>query len=305
MKITLADHYGMCFGVRDALQVTGEVAAAGPTTVLGDLVHNGVVQRQLAALGVKRGSLAEVGASATERVIITAHGAAEGQRRAWRDAGFAVTDTTCPLVRKAHRALAQLVAGGARAVVIGQAGHAEVRGLCGDFPEVAVVESAEEVEALGFAPRFGVVAQTTQPLGKVLDLVECLRRRHPGAEVVYRDTVCQPTKDRQSAMERLVREQECVVVVGGRHSNNTRQLSETARRAGVAVRQVETAEELQAAWFAGVTRVGVTAGTSTLEETVQAVVTRLEAFGNGRAEEAAEAGAGGIEISGRTGALAF
>ncbi len=279
MKITLANHYGMCFGVRDALGLTERAAAEGAVTVLGDLVHNGVVQEQLAALGVQRGKLEEVGQSGTERVIITAHGAAEGQRRAWREAGFAVTDTTCPLVRKAHRALAQLVAQGVQAVVIGQAGHAEVRGLCGDFPGTRVVEGAEDVAALEFAPRFGVVAQTTQPLGKVLELVECLRARHPGAEVVFKDTVCQPTKDRQEAMAGLVREQQLVVVVGGRYSNNTRQLSETARRAGVAVRQVETAEELQAEWFAGIERVGVTAGTSTLEETVQAVVARLEGFG--------------------------
>ena len=276
MTITLASHYGMCFGVRDALRKTHDTAAAGPATVLGDLVHNPVVQQHLATLGVQRGHLEAVGSSETERVIITAHGAADRHRAAWKAAGYVVTDTTCPLVRKAHSALAQMVAQGCQPVVIGQAGHVEVRGLCGDFPSAVVLETEADVESLAFAPCFGVVAQTTQPLSKVVILVGRLNQHHPGTEVIFKDTVCQPTKDRQAAMDQLCRGQDLIVVIGGRNSNNTRQLSETARQAGVAVRQVETADDLRPEWFAGVLNVGVTAGTSTLDETVQAVVARLK-----------------------------
>jgi 4-hydroxy-3-methylbut-2-enyl diphosphate reductase len=276
MIITLATHYGMCFGVRDALRKTHEIASQAPATVLGELVHNPVVQQHLTTLGVQRGHLEVVGSSATDRVIITAHGAADRDRQAWQQAGYAVTDTTCPLVRKAHTALAQLVTAGYQPVVIGQKGHVEVRGLCGDFPQVFVVENEDEVAALPFHARFGVVSQTTQPLAKVRELVETIRRRHPAAEVVFKDTVCQPTKDRQDALEKLCRENQMLVVIGGRNSNNTRQLSETARRAGLTVHQIETAADLQPAWFDGADRVGVTAGTSTLDETVQAVVARLK-----------------------------
>ena len=132
------------------------------------------------------------------------------------------------------------------------------------------------MDQLPFAPRFGVVAQTTQPIARVRALVARLQHRHPEAVIIFKDTVCQPTKDRQAAMERLCRENDLIVVVGGRNSNNTRQLGETARQAGVRVREVETAADLQAAWFQGGDRVGVTAGTSTLDETVQAVVARLK-----------------------------
>lgn len=276
MKITLASHYGMCFGVRDALRKTHEIASSAPATMLGELVHNPVVQQHLATLGVQRGHLDAVGSSATDRVIITAHGAADRDRAAWRQAGYAVTDTTCPLVRKAHHALATLVAAGCQPVVIGQAGHVEVRGLCGDFPSAVVVEHEAEIAALPFHPKLGIVSQTTQPLTKVLGLVEAIRCRHPEAEVVFKDTVCQPTKDRQDALETLCRDHQVLVVIGGKNSNNTRQLSETARRAGLTVHQIETAADLSAAWFDGVDRVGVTAGTSTLDETVQAVVARLK-----------------------------
>ncbi len=276
MTITLATHYGMCFGVRDALRKTHDLASGGPATVLGELVHNPVVHQHLATLGVQRGHLDRVGSSSTERVIITAHGAADRDRKAWQQAGYAVTDTTCPLVKKAHSALAGLVAAGCQPVVIGQAGHVEVRGLCGDFPGALVVEDETGVEALPYRDKFGVVSQTTQPIARVLALVQLLRQRHPGAEVNFRDTVCQPTKDRQEALDKLCQENEVLIVIGGRNSNNTRQLSETARRAGLTVHQIETPADLQPAWFAGVDRVGVTAGTSTLDETVNAVVAALK-----------------------------
>jgi len=154
--------------------------------------------------------------------------------------------------------------------------------LCGDFPTAMVVEDEAGISALPFSPRFGVVAQTTQPLAKVTGLVESLKQRHPAAEVVFKDTVCQPTKDRQLAMDRLCKQNNIIVVIGGRNSNNTRQLSETARKAGIPVHQIETADDLQAAWFNPAHRVGVTAGTSTLDETVTAVVARLKAFSAGQ-----------------------
>ena len=279
MTITLATHYGMCFGVRDALRKTHEIAAEAPATVLGELVHNPVVQQHLTTLGVQRGHLEVVGSSATDRVIITAHGAADRDRHAWQQAGYRVTDTTCPLVKKAHNALAQLVASGYQPVVIGQSGHVEVRGLCGDFPSARVVENEADLAALPFHHKFGVVSQTTQPLQQVIALVEAIRRRHPSAEVVFKDTVCQPTKDRQTALEKLCQDNQILVVIGGRNSNNTRQLSDTARRAGLTVHQIETAADLQSSWFSNAERVGITAGTSTLDETVQSVVTRLKKIG--------------------------
>lgn len=294
MKINLANHYGMCFGVRDALRKTHETAERGPATVLGQLVHNPVVQAHLATLGVRQGHLEVPGSSETERVIITAHGAADRHREAWRKAGYAVTDTTCPLVRKAHTALARLVAAGCRPVVIGQAGHVEVRGLCGDFPEAVVVEDEAGAKSLPAASRYGVVAQTTQPLERVLVLLEVMKRHHPGADFDFRDTVCQPTKDRQSAMEALCQENDLIVVVGGKNSNNTRQLSGKARAAGKPVFQVETPEELEAQWFAGVERVGVTAGTSTPDETVQAVLHRIRLL----ASEPQPSGAGALLAAG-------
>ena len=275
MNIHTATHYGMCFGVREALRRAHDAAAAGPVTVLGQLVHNPVVSQHLATLGVREGVLDDVHSSATPHVVITAHGASDRDRAAWKGAGFRVTDTTCPLVHRAHHALAELVARGCQPVVIGQRHHVEVRGLTGDFPHAAVVESEDDFPSLPAAPRYGVVSQTTQPVTHVRQLVGALRQHLAGAEVIFRDTVCQPTKDRQQALDDLCAKCDTIVVIGGRHSNNTRQLAEGVRARGVTAYQVETAAELEPAWFTRCRNAGVTAGTSTLDETVREVVERL------------------------------
>jgi len=275
MKIHLAQHFGMCFGVRDALRKTHEVAEGGAVTVLGQLVHNPVVSAHLATLGVREGRLEAVGAATTRQVVITAHGAADSHRRAWREAGHVVTDTTCPLVRKAHGALLRLVGSGYFPVVIGKRDHVEVRGLTGDFPEAVVIESVDDLVELPERVPLGVVSQTTQPLGRVERLVALMRERWPGREVRFIDTVCQPTKDRQQALDDLCRDCEVVVVVGGRNSNNTRELVARVIALGATARHVEQPDELDPRWFEDVDDVGVTAGTSTLDETVEAVVGRL------------------------------
>ncbi len=278
MKIILSKHYGMCFGVRDALAATRNAATNGPTTILGELVHNPVVTAQLDRLGVQRGQLRDLESARTPQVVITAHGAADRDRRAWNQEGFRVTDTTCPLVKKAHTALAQLVREGYHPVVVGKRGHIEVLGLTGDFPQSDVILSLDDIAQLDPHPRFGVVSQTTQPTTRVDQLVAGLRTAFPDSEVRYVDTVCQPTKDRQTALRDLCQQVEVVIAVGGANSNNTRQLVLTARGYGVQAHRVGRAEELKPEWFEGVDRVGVTAGTSTLDETVHEVVQALASF---------------------------
>jgi 4-hydroxy-3-methylbut-2-enyl diphosphate reductase len=278
MKIIVADHFGLCFGVRDAIAEAEQLAADGPLTILGELVHNPVVRDRLAARGVHEGTLADFSSAEGPRVLITAHGASDAARARWSGAGYAVADATCPLVHHAHDQLRALVGDGCFPVVIGKRGHVEVNGLTGDFSECAVIESEADLAALPERPRFGVIAQTTQPIDRVLALVEALRRARPQSEVSFRDTVCQPTKNRQAALKKLLEQAETLVVVGGKNSNNTRELAARGRAAGLRVFHVERAEELQAEWFHGQQTVGVTAGTSTLKETVSAVVARLESF---------------------------
>lgn len=278
MKIILADQYGMCFGVRDAIAEAERLAGEGPLTILGELVHNPVVRERLRARGAREGNLDEPTTATTPRVMITAHGASDAKREEWRGAGYTLADGTCPLVRHAHHQLKALVAAGFHPVVIGQAGHVEVRGLTEDFPEAIVCQEASDLDKIPAAPRLGVISQTTQPIDRVRALVARLRQSRPGVEVRFVDTVCKPTKDRQTALKQLTAVAELVVVVGGRASNNTRQLVEACLAAGCRAVHLERPEELVPADFANLRVVGVTAGTSTLPETVNAVVAGLRAL---------------------------
>ncbi len=272
MKIILAEHFGMCFGVRDAIAQAKQLAKEGPLTILGELVHNPVVRERLQAAG----ALEATEISGDARVMITAHGASDQRHQQLRAAGLTIADGTCPLVRRAHAQLKALVVAGYFPVVIGKRGHVEVRGLTEDFSEACVIEAATEVKTLPARKRYGIISQTTQPLDHVHRLVDEIRRAHPESEVRFVDTVCQPTKDRQRALIELVETADTIVVIGGRSSNNTLQLVQTCATAGRRVIHIERPEELRADMFSVAQIVGVTAGTSTLPETVAAVIEWLE-----------------------------
>ena len=124
-------------------------------------------------------------------------------------------DATCLLVHHAHKQVRQLVEDGYHPVVIGRRGHVEVRGLTEDLSEHDVVLSEDDIDALSLRRRYGVVAQTTQPIARVHELVDYLKNRFPAAEVRFEDTVCQPTKQRQSAAVELAKRSDVVLVVGG------------------------------------------------------------------------------------------
>lgn len=199
MKVIVADHLGMCFGVRDAIAQAERLAADAPLTILGQLVHNPIVREKLRLRGADE--QAATPADSSTRVMITAHGASDARRAELRERGFDVADGTCPLVRHAHQQLKLLVAGGFFPIVIGIPDHVEVRGLTEDFAGAIVISKATDVRRLPHATRFGVISQTTQPIDRVHRLVEEIRRVRPDAEVRFVDTVCKPTKDRQRALK--------------------------------------------------------------------------------------------------------
>jgi len=275
MKIILATHFGLCFGVRDAIAHAQQLARQGPLTILGELVHNPIVREQLRELGIEEASLDHHGPK-SKRVMITAHGASDKQRQKWITAGYEVDDATCPLVQHAHEQLRQLVEAEYFPVVIGKPGHVEVRGLTEDFTDCFVVERFEDIANLPVRSRYGIISQTTQPIDHVHKLVDAIRRSRPDACVRFVDTVCRPTKERQSALRNLIMDADVIVVVGGHRSNNTRQLVQTCRLAGKTAFHVERPEELRPDWFIGAAIVGLTAGTSTLPDTVSAVARKLE-----------------------------
>ncbi|MEZ5317846.1 MAG: 4-hydroxy-3-methylbut-2-enyl diphosphate reductase [Vicinamibacterales bacterium] len=273
MNILRASHLGMCFGVRDAIDLAVRQADAAPLTVLGDLVHNETVLADLRARGITIAM--DPSEVRTQAVMITAHGASERRLAATRARGLDVVEATCPLVHVAHKAIAALRRDGYHPVIIGQRDHVEVRGLTEDLDAFDVVLDEADVDALAYRPRLGVASQTTQPLERVRRLTERIRRRFPQSDVRLIDTVCLPTKQRQQAAVDLAAASDVVIVVGGANSNNTRELVQTCGHRCARVHHVQAASDLRADWFEDAGTVGITAGTSTPDAVVDAVEARV------------------------------
>jgi 4-hydroxy-3-methylbut-2-enyl diphosphate reductase len=271
MQVVVADALGFCFGVRDAIALAEETADPSSVTIHGDLVHNPLVLHRLDGLGFRRASERErAELPATPLVMITAHGVSDVERRRLEQAGKQIIDTTCPLVRRVHRAAQALAAEGRYVLVIGKPGHVEVRGIVEDLPGGEVVESVAAVRRYP-QDRLGIICQSTTPPRLAAEVNAALRAANRHADIRYIDTICQPTRDRQDAVVRLLPQVDVMIVVGGKMSNNTRQLVALCLDHGVPAHHVEDAAGIDPHWFTGSRLVGLTAGTSTPDEVIASV----------------------------------
>lgn len=276
MKVLRAKHAGACYGVQRALDLAHEAIESGSEAyTLGPLIHNPRVVRELAQRGVH--AVERVEDVAGGAVVIRSHGVTPQVRAEVEALGLPVIDATCPHVARAQKAAAKLAAAGCCVVVVGEEGHPEVEGL----KEYARAQGAR-VEVVGdpaglpddlYEP-VGVVAQTTQKLENVEAVVAALVAA--GIEPQVKNTICFATRQRQDAATEMATRVDAMVVIGGRNSSNTTRLAEICAEHCARTYHVEAVEELQIEWFAGCETVGVTAGASTPEEHIQAVVAFIE-----------------------------
>lgn len=277
MRVVLAEGAGFCFGVTRAVDLAAGSAGEREVYTLGPLIHNPQVVGELARKGVKKlESLDQAPPGST--VVIPAHGAGPGVLDEIKRRGLAYIDATCPFVRRAQDLARQACGNGFQVVVVGDREHPEVKGILGCTEERAVVvEGPAEAESLPLVPKVAVLAQTTQPLANFQAVVDVLRKKADHLEVY--NTICHATRIRQEATVRLAKRVDVMVVVGGADSANTRRLAELSRAAGTPTYRVETAAELNAAWFAGAKVAGLTAGASTPHWIVEEVQRRMKELG--------------------------
>ena len=268
-------------GVRAAVEKASRTLSLSSGKVvycLHELVHNEQVVADLTARGMRFvESLDEVPDGAV--VLFSAHGVAPAVRAEAQRRGLAVMDATCPFVERAHRAVRDFAARGVPVVVVGRAEHAEVRGVMGECADARVVSTPDDVAALPFPDGpVGVVCQTTLSSGTVRTVLDALRARYPRLETPPAADVCTATRDRQRAVADFVRGGgDGVLVLGSMGSSNTNRLVEVARAAGASfAARAGTLEEIRALDFAGVRRLGVTAGASTPEDFFRCAVDALD-----------------------------
>jgi 4-hydroxy-3-methylbut-2-enyl diphosphate reductase len=279
MEIVLAKEMGFCFGVRRAVEMMeAATQQQGAMVSLGSVVHNPQVVAQLREKGLDViASLEEV----SERpVAITAHGVSEKVVRELETRGVPVVDTTCPIVTRSQQWAKRLAEEGFAVLIFGDPNHKEVRGVLGWAEGKAfAVPSVEALDALPDEPpsRIGVLSQTTETEGHFAEFVRALleRRMDRISELRVINTLCNATTNQQAAAQELAHQVDLMFVIGGRESANTRHLAEVAREEGVETHQVESAGEIRPEWLAGHQRVGVTAGASTPDDAVEAIVARL------------------------------
>lgn len=275
MRIELAKHAGYCFGVRDAVELAMESAKKyGTVYMLGDIVHNEIVVNKLAAAGVKVVKRLEDAKDAP--LLFRAHGTAVDVWGAARDQGLNILDGTCPLVSKIHNEVKELAEEGRNVVIIGDHGHDEVVGIASQVPGAVIVNGPQEAEALPRMRRCGVVSQSTQILDNVIAVLNVLYRKT--VDLRFINTICFPTRLNQDEIRDLAKDNDVVIVVGSFTSANTKRLTTIAKSLNPRSYQVRNPDDLDATWFVGAESVGVSAGASTPDETIHAVIDRIRAM---------------------------
>lgn len=284
MEVIVADNAGFCFGVKRAIKIANDTLEGAPGEVksFGQLIHNPQVVHSFEKRGLK--VVADLEAvDAADTVIIRSHGVGPEVREQASGRALRVVDTTCPFVTKAQEFARRLIDDNYKVVMIGDRNHPEVIGVVAHTDGKAIViNSKEEAERLKFIPRMGVVFQTTHSIGHVMEVVGALLKR--GKEIRVFNTLCGATTSMQRTAVELAPDVDAMVVIGGRHSANTAHLAEVCRKVNPRVWHVESAAEVREEWFAGLNRVGVTAGASTPDDVIAEVVeriTRIEPAGAG------------------------
>jgi 4-hydroxy-3-methylbut-2-enyl diphosphate reductase len=273
-----AEVLGFCGGVRRAVRlIETELEERGPLFTLGAIVHNSHVVEALARKGARMAeNLNEVPAGGA--VAITAHGASKDVVAEIERRGLRLVDTTCPIVRRAQETAARLADEGFGVVLYGEATHPEVRGILSRTRGRGIATQSPEADVPPGPRGVAIISQTTKSPEMFAQFAQALARRLAGRvpEIRIVDTTCPETALRYQAAEELAQRVDVLFVVGSRGSANTRKLAETCCATGVRTHSIESADEIEDFWFHEGERVGVTAGASTPDDVIEAVVRRLE-----------------------------
>ncbi len=282
-EVLLAEPRGFCAGVDRAIEIVERALAkfGAPIYVRHEIVHNTYVVDQLKFKGaIFIEELADVPPGAT--LVFSAHGVSKAVQHEAQARGFTIFDATCPLVTKVHVEVAKLAKEGFEFIMIGHKGHPEVEGTMGQLSSgIHLVEDLADVARVQplQTEKIAVVTQTTLSVDDAAQIAAAVRARFPSVREPKQQDICYATQNRQDAVKLMSPQVDLVIVVGSPTSSNSNRLRELAQRLGTESYMVDSAAELQAAWFEGKSRVGLTAGASAPEVLVRDVIERIKALG--------------------------
>jgi len=279
MKTKIAEHAGTCLGVENAIKIAFEAARRTKNNniyILGELVHNPDIVKQLETLGVQMiedvSNLKE-----GDNLIIRAHGEKKNVYDHCRDNKIRIIDCTCPFVKRTQTLASELEDEGYKVILIGDKEHPEVRGIAAHISDPMIVSNSEEIkkDIIKDYQNIGILSQTTQKKDNFRDIISSIVN-YP-KQIKIHNTICSATSKRQDSAIKLCNDVDLMLVIGGKNSANTKNLYELCSDR-LKTYWIPNKDEIKKEWFNGVSTIGVTAGASTPSHVVDEVVDSLESL---------------------------
>ena len=274
MKITVAKDAGYCFGVRDAVNMAYDASEKyGEVFMLGDIVHNENVVRDLESSGAKVvDSLDEI--PKDKPVLLRAHGTVNSTWDEAKEKKMTIIDATCPLVHEIHREVKMLEAEGRKIVIIGDHGHDEVEAIADQVENPVIISSKEEAMKIKRTRKIGVVSQSTQMIENVQEIINTLMTRI--VDIRFINTICYPTKRNHQQIKELSKTSDIMIIIGSFTSANSKRLTELSKQRNENTYQVTCAEDIKESWFENIEKVGISAGASTPDYLIEGVERKIK-----------------------------
>jgi 4-hydroxy-3-methylbut-2-enyl diphosphate reductase len=272
MKINLAKSAGFCFGVKRALEIALKTAqASNEVYMLGDIVHNEQVVKEIERSGIKK--IKKLSKGKGKILLIRAHGACQYILKKAADLGYTIVDATCPMVKEIHKIAKDCERKGYKIIVIGDKKHDEVHGIIGQLNQKAIVIDNRKnipLEKVKRIKKACMVLQSTQNLEKALKIFDILKLHIP--EIRFFNTICRPTRIKQDEIKKMPLENDVMIIIGSQTSANTKRLYEISKSLNKKSYWVNSKKEINPDWFKGAQKVGITAGASTPESSIKDIL---------------------------------
>ena len=278
MRINLAKSAGFCFGVKRALKIAVNTAKTEKNVcMLGDIVHNEEVVKLITKSGIQKITLLSCGKSKT--LLIRAHGACRKTFAKAKKLGYRIVDATCPMVKEIHKIVMEKEKLDFQIIIIGDKNHDEVHGIAGQLKtKAAVIDGPEDalLNSLHGIKKACVVAQSTQNFDKVKKVLKIIKAKIKNVE--FFNTICRPTRIKQEEIKKMPLKNDVMIIIGSKNSANSKRLYEISRNLNKNSYWIGSENEIKKEWFNNAKSVGITAGASTPEPAIQAIINHIRNY---------------------------